>query len=162
MNDSQGSVTIRTRSEGETRVWGRRLGEELKPGMMICLSGPLGAGKTVLASGILDGAGVPPPHRSPTFTLVWEHRSSFSINHVDLYRLSAEEAIDDLPWDYLVSEDAAAVVEWADRLPERVLPHDRMEILLVRPGEGMETREIRASAFGRCRRMLRGGVDMSC
>ncbi len=141
---------------------GECLGERLEPGMMICLSGPLGAGKTVLASGILTGAGVPRPHRSPTFTLVWEHSASFRINHVDLYRLSTEEAVADLPWEQIVSEDAAAVVEWADRLPDRILPGDRLEITLIRAAGETNSREIRVSALGRCRTMIGGGAEGSC
>ncbi len=141
-------LRVQTNGEGETRALGRRIGQRLKTGIFVGLSGPLGAGKTVLASGMLEGAGVPGPHRSPTFTLVWEHTGHFPIYHVDLYRLSPEEASDDLPWDRLLSDRSVAIVEWADRLPLERDIVDRVDIHIAIPGGSVSGREIRIRAFG--------------
>lgn len=125
-----------TRSEEETRILGLRLGESLVGGEVIALTGQLGTGKTVLASGILLGAGARGPFRSPTFTLVWEHQGRIPIHHVDLYRLVPGDAVDDLPWDQILSPDSAVVIEWADRLPRGFLPRDHVRMHLQRPAVG--------------------------
>ncbi len=148
-------------SEEETRTLGTLWGKILSPGIMICLTGPLGAGKTVLASGILAGAGIPGPHRSPTFTLVWEHEGAFKINHVDLYRLSSDEAVGDLPWEEMISEGASSIVEWADRLPPDALAPDRLEVCIVPDEFDLSRRRITVDAHGRCRAMIEGG-EGSC
>jgi len=145
---------VTTASPEETEALGARWGAHLRPGMMICLRGDLGAGKTVLASGILRGAGAPGPFRSPTFTLVWEHRGQFDLYHVDLYRLSSAEAIEDLPWDAMISERASAVIEWADRLPDSMRTPDRLEVFLSRPDDSPLGREVRAEGYGECRRLI--------
>ena len=63
-----------TRGPEQTRALGRRLGARAEPGQVFALSGPLGAGKTELARGLLGGMGVPESEvLSPTFTLIHEH-----------------------------------------------------------------------------------------
>jgi len=99
------------------RRLGRTAGRTAQPGDVLLLVGPIGAGKTTLASGVLEGLGVPPPHPSPTFVLVRPYRGRLPAWHVDLYRLgpsAAEQAQLDL--DEVLDGSSVAVVEWADYL----------------------------------------------
>lgn len=156
-----------THSQEETRTLGRRLGEAFVGGEVIALTGHLGTGKTVIASGILLGAGARGPFRSPSFTLVWEHDGRVPIYHVDLYRLEAAEVVDDLPWDVMLSPQTAVVIEWADRLPEDFLPGDHVRIHLQRPSGGFRNtdhRRIEGCGVGRGAELIRRvpGGDAAC
>lgn len=131
-----------------THSLGRRLGVLLSPGEAVLLTGPLGAGKTVFAGGVLEGAGARGPFRSPTFTLVWEHDGRIPLYHVDLYRLAECDIEDDLPWEEILGENAAAVIEWAEKLPDFVLPSNRWEVNIER--NPTDQRNISIRAYGRC------------
>lgn len=118
----------------DTRALGARLGAQLRAGDVVVLSGPLGAGKTVLAKGIAEALDVAGPVTSPTFVLARVHRprrpGGPAMVHVDMYRLLDAGTTDllgeldalDLDTDL---DDAVVVVEWgegvAERLSERCL-----------------------------------------
>jgi tRNA threonylcarbamoyladenosine biosynthesis protein TsaE len=129
-------MELRVRSEGETRELGRALGRAARAGDVVALRGPLGAGKTVLAQGILEGLGCPGPHPSPTFTLVRAYEGRLPAYHVDLYRLGPGAAAEDLGWEEILGGDGVAVVEWADYLEGvgDVLPAERLDVRLRRTG----------------------------
>jgi len=114
----------------DTERLGRELGARLRAGDLVVLSGPLGAGKTVLARGIGAGLGVPGPVTSPTFVIAREHPAGprgVPLVHVDAYRLDGLDELDDLDLDTDLV-DAAVVVEWGEGLAERLA----QEHLLVR------------------------------
>jgi tRNA threonylcarbamoyladenosine biosynthesis protein TsaE len=100
----------------DTEALGARLGEASRPGDVLLLEGPLGAGKTVLARGIARGLGVAGEVSSPTFVLVHQHLGRLPLVHADLYRLESRAEIDALGLLEL-AEDGVLVVEWADRAP---------------------------------------------
>lgn len=116
----------------DTLALGERLGRELRAGDVVVLSGPLGAGKTVLAKGIAAGMDVEGPVTSPTFVLARVHRARQpgrpAMVHVDVYRLLDAGELDllaeldslDLDTDL---DDAVAVVEWGEGLAERLSEH---------------------------------------
>ena len=80
---------ILTHSSEETIAQGREIGAQLKPPVLILLSGDLGAGKTTLTKGIAAGLGAAREDdvTSPTFTLVHRYEGSTRVYHVDLYRI---------------------------------------------------------------------------
>ncbi|MFI5509390.1 tRNA (adenosine(37)-N6)-threonylcarbamoyltransferase complex ATPase subunit type 1 TsaE [Mycobacterium sp. NPDC051804] len=135
----------------DTLALGARLGRELRAGDVVVLSGPLGAGKTVLAKGIARAMDVDGPVVSPTFVLARVHRArkadAPAMIHVDLYRLLDDSSVDllaeldslDLDTDL---EDAVVVVEWGEGLAER-LSDSHLDIRLER---GTET-EVRTAMW---------------
>ncbi|RLD00063.1 MAG: tRNA (adenosine(37)-N6)-threonylcarbamoyltransferase complex ATPase subunit type 1 TsaE [Chloroflexi bacterium] len=108
-----------SRSPDQTQRLGARLGALLRGGDVVCLEGPLGAGKTCLAQGIGRGWGVSQPLVSPTFVLVREYARAdglVRLYHVDLYRISGAEETFGLGVDeFLGDARAICVVEWAER-----------------------------------------------
>lgn len=115
---------------------GKRIGVQCKPGDQILLTGPLGAGKTLLAQGIGTALGID-EITSPTFVIARKHDGQIPIIHVDLYRLldSANPlaAIEDLDLD-LEADKSLTIIEWAS--PEySALQEDRLEITIDRTNE---------------------------
>lgn len=105
------------RSESETVAFGERLGQSLKGGEIIALSGELGAGKTTLVKGIARGMGITVPVLSPTFTLMNEYEGKLFLRHFDTYRLhSAAEAYEAGLTEYFGREDGVCVLEWAENI----------------------------------------------
>ena len=106
---------LRSACVGETEAIGRALGAALQPGDVISVNGPLGAGKTCLARGIVAGAGGDPRTvRSPTFVLHQPHAGGrLVVHHLDLYRLGDGAALDVFDLDSAL-EDGAAVIEWGE------------------------------------------------
>ncbi len=136
-----------TRSAAETRALGRALGSAALPGTLVALTGPLGAGKTVLTKGLADGLGVTSVVNSPTFVLMNEHAGRLRLFHVDAYRLDdPEEALAVGLLDEREAE-GVTVVEWADRL-DGWLPQERLEIVLEPDPSGGDERTIRWTARG--------------
>lgn len=113
----------------ETRAFGRALGGVLRAGDLVVLTGPLGAGKTVLAQGIGAGLGVAGEVTSPTFVIARVHRADparggrVPMVHVDAYRLGAapdpRAEVDDLDLDASV-EESVTVVEWGEGVVEQL------------------------------------------
>ena len=135
---------FRTASEEETIALGDRLAQSLPRGATVLLIGNLGAGKTTLAKGIVQGLGAAPPEEvsSPTYTLIHEYGSPPVVYHVDLYRIDNARDAARLGLDELFDSGAILLVEWGERFPE-LMPPERIEIRL-RVVEGDE-REIDAS-----------------
>jgi tRNA threonylcarbamoyladenosine biosynthesis protein TsaE len=102
----------------ELRAFGARLAAALRPGDLVILAGPLGAGKTVLAQGVAAGLGVRTPVTSPTFVLAREYRDGrVPLIHVDAYRLPDRSEVDALGLDSEL-EESVTLVEWGEGLVE--------------------------------------------
>jgi tRNA threonylcarbamoyladenosine biosynthesis protein TsaE len=118
----------RTATEEETIELGRRLGPQLSG--VVLLIGNLGAGKTTLTKGIVEGRGIAPAEEvsSPTFTLVHQYGGSGNaIFHVDLYRLDEEHQVETLGLHDLFASNSLVLLEWAERFPA-LLPAERIQI----------------------------------
>jgi tRNA threonylcarbamoyladenosine biosynthesis protein TsaE len=101
-------------SEADLVRWGRAIGREVAPPVVIALEGPLGAGKSVLARAIGEGAGVDSPMPSPTFNLLlrYDLPSGLSVVHLDLYRITEPDEIWELGWADLGAEREIVLIEW--------------------------------------------------
>jgi tRNA threonylcarbamoyladenosine biosynthesis protein TsaE len=121
--------TYRTASEEETIELGRRLARELPPRQVVLLIGQLGAGKTTLAKGIVEGLKTAAADEvsSPTFTLIHEYGRNGRVYHVDLYRLDEPREVATLGLDELLEREAVVLIEWGERFPE-LWPESRTEI----------------------------------
>jgi tRNA threonylcarbamoyl adenosine modification protein YjeE len=146
---SAGPVSGTPLDEAALSAWGRRIGEEAEPPLFLALSGPLGAGKSVLARAIARGAGVRGQLPSPTFNLLFRYPATRlrELVHIDLYRVGAPQELDELGWEELGTPRELVLVEWPERAGPR-LPPDRWEIALrVHPGdEGF--RDVRVRRVG--------------
>jgi tRNA threonylcarbamoyladenosine biosynthesis protein TsaE len=121
-------MPVETRSEADTIEFGRRLALQLPAQAVILLIGRLGAGKTTLAKGILQGLGVAEPDEvtSPTFTLIHEYGEGRAY-HVDLYRLDTPGEVATLGLEEILERQAVVIVEWGERFPQ-LFPRERIEI----------------------------------
>jgi tRNA threonylcarbamoyladenosine biosynthesis protein TsaE len=137
---------VRIESAEQMHDFGKRIGAQCRPGDLILLNGPLGAGKTVLVQGIGDALGIPDV-TSPTFVISRIHKAPLSLIHVDAYRLleggNAAAYLDDLDLD-TPRENAVTVIEWGGAESAR-LSEERIEITIDRTEE---VREVTIKAVG--------------
>ena len=161
-------MLVTTKGAARTRALGRRLARLLRPGDVVLLQGPLGAGKTTLAQGVGAGLGVEGPVNSPTFVLLARHDlaspegSSASsadrpdaLHHADLFRLTEVEEVEDLA---LAEQavDGALLVEWPERGLE-ALPDEHLLVAIEFSPERDDERRLTFVAVGeRYHRILDG------
>ncbi len=128
--------SIETHSGDEMRALGRRLAEGLEGGEVIGLVGNLGAGKTHLAQGILEGLGVSEPGASPTFSLVHEHTGGrLPVAHFDFYRMKSVDEALGMGWDEYLYSGSVLLVEWADLFDGALMPADTQWLILSHTGD---------------------------
>jgi len=123
-----------TNSPRETQALGTRLGRLARPGDVLLLVGPLGAGKTCLVQGLARGLGVRDYVTSPTFTIIREYQGRIPLYHVDCFRLEGSVETLELGLDDYLGGDGLCVVEWADRVME-ALPPEHLLINLKYRGD---------------------------
>ena len=132
----------------ETRAFGRALAAVLRPGDLLLLIGPLGAGKTALAQGIGAGLGVSGEVTSPTFVIARVHKGPLPLVHVDAYRLGAvadpRAEVDDLDLDASLDE-SVTLVEWGEGMVEH-LSEAYLEVRIDRMDD--DTRVVQLIAHG--------------
>ena len=110
-------MEVISKSPSETEALGEQWGREAQHGLVIALSGDLGAGKTQLVRGLARGLGVTARVHSPTFTLVNEYGGGrLRLFHLDLYRLETAEQIHSAGIEDFLQPDGVAVIEWAERM----------------------------------------------
>ena len=126
--------------DADTARLGAAIARELKAHEAVCLTGPLGAGKSTLARGLIRAlAGAETEAPSPTFTLVQTYETRvFPVAHFDLYRLESADEAFELGFEEAL-DDGAAVVEWAEKLGHH-LPPDRLDVALSFDGERRRAR----------------------
>ena len=130
-------LELRLADLAATRRLGERLAAALRPGDLVLLTGPLGAGKTSLTQGLAAGLRVQGTVTSPTFVLARRHRGPVPLLHVDAYRLrdAGGRALDlaDLDLEDAL-EEGVVVVEWGEGLVEDLSP-SRLTVVLSRPSD---------------------------
>jgi tRNA threonylcarbamoyladenosine biosynthesis protein TsaE len=110
-------ATFISHSPAETGSLGERWGRAAQTGLVIGLSGDLGAGKTRLVKGIACGLGITARVHSPTFTLVNEYGGGrLRLFHLDLYRLETRGQIVSAGLEEFLQPDGVTVIEWAEKM----------------------------------------------
>lgn len=144
-------MDITTKSPQETDALAYRVGQHVPAGTVLCLTGDLGAGKTLFTEGLCRGLGVTGEVTSPTFNLMNVYEGRLPVRHFDLYRLEDEQELEEFGfYEYVEPEDGIVLIEWADKFPE-ALPEQYIRISLER-GEDEENE--------RCLHFTRaGGAD---
>src|SRR5262245_19519951 len=100
----------------ETETLGESWGRDARSGLVIGLSGDLGAGKTQLVKGLARGLGIATRVHSPTFTLVNVYPGGrLTLFHLDLYRLDTPEQILAAGLEEYLNPSGVTVIEWAER-----------------------------------------------
>jgi tRNA threonylcarbamoyladenosine biosynthesis protein TsaE len=107
-----------------TAALGQALAALLRPGDVVALFGDLGAGKTSLARGTLAALGLEEEAPSPTFAIVQPYAPpdvALPVAHVDLYRIADPDEAEEFGLDEML-EDGALLIEWPERLGDRLWP----------------------------------------
>ena len=130
-------------SPQQTFELGHEIGSRLQGGEILLLSGPLGAGKTILVKGLCAALGIDEEDvTSPSFTLVNPYDGRLRLYHLDLYRLDegagAAHAVD--LDELLADKDSVIVIEWAERMGRYPLPANVWKIEIA--GDGDDPRKI--------------------
>lgn len=137
---STAALELHSHSEAETIALGRRLGALLRPGDLLLLFAPFGAGKTHLTKGIAAAFGVDEAEvNSPSFVLINEYEADrahgrMPIHHVDLYRIETPAELATVGLEDVLSEDGLAIIEWAERAADW-FPGEHLAITIAHTGE---------------------------
>lgn len=120
-------MQIESFSSEDTFRLGFMLGEKAKKGDVYCLSGELGAGKTVFTQGFAKGMGIEEVVNSPTFTIIQQYTGRLPLYHFDVYRISDIDEMEEIGYmDYFYG-DGVCLIEWAELIDE-LLPPARISI----------------------------------
>ena len=108
-----------TNAPEETFAFGKMLGEQAKPGEVICLNGDLGVGKTVFTKGFAEGLGITEPVNSPTFTIVQQYDSGrMPLYHFDVYRIGDISEMDEVGYEDCFYGEGVTLIEWSNMIEE--------------------------------------------
>ncbi len=116
-------MKFQSENEAETKNIGRKLGEKLKRGDVVCLYGELGTGKTTMVKGIASALGINERDiTSASFTIIAEHDADIPFYHIDLDRITPYD-LSELGLQEYLGSDGISVIEWAERaegeIPEK-------------------------------------------
>ncbi len=130
-------MEIYLQDSAATEALGRLLGAHAADGDVICLTGDLGAGKTLLSRGVAMALGVAADDvTSPTFAIMNVYQgSSCQVRHFDLYRLNRAEELEDIGFDEYAGGDGVTLIEWAELFSEQ-LPEEYLQVTLLHEGAG--------------------------
>lgn len=134
---------IETFSELETFKVGEDMGRNAKKGMVFCLNGDLGVGKTVFTKGFASGLNIKEPINSPTFTILQEyHDGRLPLYHFDVYRISDISEMDEIGYEDCFYGEGVCFIEWAN-LIEDILPEHITNITIEKDlQKGFDYRKI--------------------
>lgn len=132
-------------AEDESCELAENLESEKFPGMVICLNGELGSGKTAFTKAFAKSLGIKEDVTSPTFNIIKEYPDGeLPLYHMDVYRLDGK--VEELGLDEYFDGDGVTIVEWADMISEH-LPKERLDIFIKVTGE--DTRVFVLKPYGK-------------
>lgn len=135
---------ITSRSVEDTMELAENIESEKFPGMIICLDGELGSGKTLFVKGFAKSLGIEENITSPTFNIVKEYQTGeLPLYHMDVYRL--EDGDESIGFDDYFKSEGICIIEWAE-LIEDSLPSERLDIKIKVIDE--DTRIIKMTPHG--------------
>lgn len=133
------------RSVGQTERLAASFAVHLSPGSFVAMTGPLGAGKSVIARAIGAAWGVVDPMPSPTYTIMAVHQGRVPVYHMDLYRLGSADELEFAGLRSYFDSEGICLVEWAERARDS-WPENGW-LIRIEVGEGDE-RRISITPFG--------------
>ncbi len=134
-----------SQSESDTIELAENIEGEKFPGMVICLIGELGSGKTVFTKAFANSLGITDPVTSPTFNIIKEYpNGELPLYHMDVYRVDGN--VKDLNLDEYFYGNGVSIVEWGDMI-ESSLPDERLDVIIKVIGE--EKRAIILKPYGK-------------
>ncbi|MBP9727959.1 MAG: tRNA (adenosine(37)-N6)-threonylcarbamoyltransferase complex ATPase subunit type 1 TsaE [Candidatus Moranbacteria bacterium] len=126
-----------THSAQETRDFGQKLAGEISPGTLLCLRGDLGAGKTTLVQGLLEGLGAERPYVSPTFVIMKQYdllspstTGTTRVYHADAYRVEAKDFTEIGFTEWCADPQGLVILEWPEHIAD-ILPEKRIDITIT-------------------------------
>lgn len=127
MNEKKTKIEIISQSAARSKEIARAIGEKLREGDVLAMSGELGSGKTCFTGGLAQGLGVDDKYRitSPTFTLINEYPARLKLYHFDVYRLNDYSEFEDLGYEEYFGGRGVVVIEWAEKIA-RLLPENTL------------------------------------
>ena len=140
-------MTVETYTPEETFRLGEEMGKKAFPGMILCLSGDLGAGKTLFSQGFAKGLGIEEPVSSPTFTILQQYdEGRLPLYHFDVYRIGDVSEMDEIGYEDCFYGDGVCLIEWPQRIRE-ILPENITEVKIEKDLEkGTDYRKITVEA----------------
>ena len=142
-------LSITTHSPEQTHLLGNCLGQCIRKGIALRLTGDLGSGKTCFVQGLAQGLEVPDSYvvASPTYALINDYPGRLPLYHVDLYRLEGGLDADRIGLGEILDAEAVVAVEWSERLPESQWPAENLVIDFATIDD--QSRSIRLIDYGR-------------
>lgn len=136
-------MIFETMSEKETFELGKKLGQDAKPGQIICLDGDLGVGKTVFTQGFAEGLEIEESVNSPTFTIIQVYdEGRIPLYHFDVYRIGDPEEMYEIGYEEYFFGEGVCLIEWST-LVEELIPGEAVKILIEKNlDKGLEYRKI--------------------
>jgi tRNA threonylcarbamoyladenosine biosynthesis protein TsaE len=117
-----------SRCEEDTLELAENIESEKFPGMVICLNGELGSGKTVFVKGFAKALGIQETITSPTFSLVKEyHDSEMPLFHMDVYRM--EDSKENFGLGDYLNQEGVCIIEWPEMIEDQ-LPEERLDVTI--------------------------------
>lgn len=136
-------------SVDKTLEMGRKIGELVNKGDILCLTGDLGTGKTHISKGIAKGLSIKEHITSPTFNIVNEYHSGrLNLYHFDVYRVNDPDEIYAIGFDEYIFGEGVSLIEWANYI-EEIIPEEYLYINIKKvPELGENYRKISLTPYG--------------
>lgn len=143
-----GNMIFETMSEKETYEVGKKLGQDAKPGQILCLDGDLGVGKTVFTQGFAKGLNIEENVNSPTFTIVQVYdEGRIPLYHFDVYRIGDPEEMYEIGYEEYFFGDGVCLIEWS-KLIDELIPKEAVKVIIEKNlDNGLDYRRITIEGY---------------